>query len=144
MVGNIENLPSVLTGGCTIDSEDVVELWRIGISVVEDNKPMEENTPYVGAPVTDRELYDGQVWGDDGINPRKAANHHCYGTNIMRIRPSIVTNLTLVVIIPPVSRSESRGTAVTECGTCHRTDSSMSPTNGDEQQIHSPATSFYL
>ena len=24
--GNIKNLPSVITGGCTIDSEDVVEL----------------------------------------------------------------------------------------------------------------------
>ena len=27
--GNIENLPSVLTGGHTIDSEDVVEIHRI-------------------------------------------------------------------------------------------------------------------
>ena len=30
-----------------------MELRRIGITVVEDNDPLEENIPYVGAPVTD-------------------------------------------------------------------------------------------
>ena len=38
--GNIEKLPSVLTGGRTIDSEYVVELRCIGITVVENNNPM--------------------------------------------------------------------------------------------------------
>ena len=38
--GNIENLPSVLTGGHTIDSEDVVELHHIGITVVGNNEPL--------------------------------------------------------------------------------------------------------
>ena len=50
--GNIKNLPLVLTGGRTIDSEDVVDLWRIGITVVENNDPLEKNIPSVGAPVT--------------------------------------------------------------------------------------------
>ena len=66
----------VLIGGCTIDSEDVVELRRIGITMVEDNYTLEENKPYVGAIVNEGELYDGQVWGDGGIDPRKMANHH--------------------------------------------------------------------
>ena len=38
--GNIENLPLVLTGGHTIDSEDVVELHRIGITGVGNNDPL--------------------------------------------------------------------------------------------------------
>ena len=32
--GKFENLPFVLTGGRTIDLEDVVELWRIGTTTV--------------------------------------------------------------------------------------------------------------
>ena len=52
MEGNIKNLPLVLTGGRTLNSEDVVELWRIGITVVDVNDPLEESIPYVGAPVT--------------------------------------------------------------------------------------------
>ena len=65
--GNIEKLPSILTGGRTIDSEDVAELLRIGITVVENNNPLEENIPSVGAPVTKEGLYDGKVWVDGGI-----------------------------------------------------------------------------
>ena len=76
MEGDIKKLPSVLTGGCTIDSEDVAELQRIGITVVDHNKPLKENIHSVGAPVTEGELYDGHVWGDDRIDPRKAEKHH--------------------------------------------------------------------
>ena len=72
MEGNIKNLSSVLTGGRTINSEDVVEIWCIGITVVDNNEPLEENIPYVGAPVTEGGVYDGKVWGDDGIYTRKA------------------------------------------------------------------------
>ena len=50
--GNIKNLPLVLTGGRIIDSEYVADLWRIGIIVVDNNNPLEENIPYVGDPVT--------------------------------------------------------------------------------------------
>ena len=53
MEGNIENLPSVLTGGRTINSEDILELQSIGITVVGYNEPLEENIPSVGAPVTE-------------------------------------------------------------------------------------------
>ena len=96
MEWNIKNLPSVLTGGRTINSEDVVELWRIGITVVDDNETLEENIPYVGAPVTEGGIYDGQVWGDDGIDTSKASNHHHSGLKLPIITPSIVTNLTLL------------------------------------------------
>ena len=73
-----------------------MELWRIGIMVVEHNKSLEENTPSVGDPVTKGELYDGQVWKYDGIDTRKASNHHCSGTKLPSIIPYIVTNLTLL------------------------------------------------
>ena len=63
---------------------------------MEHNKPLEENIPSVGDPVTEGELYDGQVWVDDGIDPRKAANHHRSGTKLMVVSSSIVTNLTLL------------------------------------------------
>ena len=53
MEGNIENLPSFLTGGRTIDSEDVAEIWRIRITVVDDNNPLEYNIPSVGLHVYD-------------------------------------------------------------------------------------------
>ena len=94
--GNIENLPPVLTGGRTIDSEDVVELRRIGITMVDDNEPLEDNIPYVGAPVTEGGICDGQVWVDDRIYPRKASDHHRSGTKLPSVSPSIVTNLTLL------------------------------------------------
>ena len=42
------------------------------------------------------ELYDGQFWGDDGIDTSKAANHHHSSLKLPRISPSIVTNLTLL------------------------------------------------
>ena len=57
--GNTENLPSVLTDGRTIDSEEVVEIRSIGIMVVDNNDPLGENIPSVGAPVTEGGLYDG-------------------------------------------------------------------------------------
>ena len=57
---------------------------------------LEETIPYVGNTVTDGELYDGQVWGDDGIDTSKAANHHHSSLKLPRISPSIVTNLTLL------------------------------------------------
>ena len=43
--GNIKNLPLVLTGGRTINSEDVVELWCIGMTVVEDKIPWSRTYP---------------------------------------------------------------------------------------------------
>ena len=61
-----------------------------------DNEPLEENIPSVGAPVTEGGLYDGQVWGDDGICPRKAANHHRSSPKVPSVQPSIVMNLTLL------------------------------------------------
>ena len=85
-----------LTGGRTIDSEDVVELWRIGIPVVENNDSLEESIPSVSAPVTEGELYNGQIWGYDGTEPRKALNHHQYGLKLLSVIPSIVTNLKLL------------------------------------------------
>ena len=57
---------------------------------------LEETIPYVGNTVTDGELYDGQVWGDDGIDTSKAENHHHSGPNIPSVSPSIITNLTLL------------------------------------------------
>ena len=95
MEGNIKNSPLVITGGRTINSEDVVKLRNIGIMVVDNNDPLEENIPYVGAPVTEGGLCDWQVWGYDGINPRKGANQYRYGPKIPSVVPSIVTNLTL-------------------------------------------------
>ena len=94
--GNIKNLPLVNTGGCTINSEDVVELWRDSITVVDNNKPLEDNTPFVGSPVTEGEIYDSQVWGDDGINSGKVVNRHLSGPKIPIASPYIVTNLTLL------------------------------------------------
>ena len=95
LAGNIKNSPLVLTGGRTINSEDVVKLRNIVIMVVDNNDPLEENIPSVGAPVTEGGLCDWQVWGYDGINPWKVANQHCCGTKIPSVMPSIVTNLTL-------------------------------------------------
>ena len=74
--GNFENLRLVLRCGCTINSEDVVDIWHIGITVVDDSQTLQYNIPYVGDPVTEGELYDWQVWVDGGIDPRKAANHY--------------------------------------------------------------------
>ena len=73
-----------------------MELRRIGIAVVYNNEPMEENIPYVGSPVTGGGLYDEQVWRDNGIDPRKAANQHLSGPKILSIIPSIVTNLNIL------------------------------------------------
>ena len=104
MEGNIENLPSVLTGGCTIDSEDVAELWHIGITAVDDNDPMEDNIPSFGAPVTKGELYDGQVLVDYGVDPRKAANNHRSSLKIPSVITSIINNITpldyLLILFP--------------------------------------------
>ena len=94
--GGIEKLPLVLTGGCTIDSEDIPELRSIRVTVVDDNDPLEDNIPYVGSPVTEGGLYDGQVWVGDGINPRKAENHHRSGPKLPSVSPSIISNLTLL------------------------------------------------
>ena len=96
MEWNIKNLPSVLTFGRTINSEDVVELRSIGETVEDENEPLEENIPSVGVPVTEEELYDGQVWGYDGIDIRKLANHHHSGWKLPSVSPSIVMNLTLL------------------------------------------------
>ena len=85
MEGNIKNLPLVLTGGHKINSEDVVD----------DNEPLEENIPSVGAPVTEGGIHDGQVWGDYGIDQSKASNHHHSGPKIPSVSPSDVPNLTL-------------------------------------------------
>ena len=93
---NIENLPLVLTGVCTIDSEDVVELRRISIMVVDDNEYLEDNIPSVGVPVTEGELYDGNIWVADGIDPRKASNRYRSGPKLPFVSPSIVTSLTLL------------------------------------------------
>ena len=73
-----------------------MELRRICVTVVDDIEPLEENIPSVGAPVTEVDLYDGQVWGDDRIDSRKAANHHCSGPKLPSFSPSIVKNLTLL------------------------------------------------
>ena len=80
-------MPLVLTGGCTIDSEDVAEIQRIVIIVVDDDDPPEDNIPSIGDPVTKGELYDGQVWVDDGIGPRKSVNHHRSGPNLPIVSP---------------------------------------------------------
>ena len=93
---NIENLPLVLPGVYTINSEDATELWHIGITGVDHNNPLEENIPSVGNPVTEGELYDGQVWGDDGIDTRKAAKNHRCDTEFPSVSPSIFTHLTLL------------------------------------------------
>ena len=73
-----------------------MELWHIGITVVDDNQPLEENIPSVGYPVTERELYDGQVCVEDWIDPMKKSNHHCSGLKLPSIIPSIVTNLKVL------------------------------------------------
>ena len=98
--GNIKRLSSVLPGGRTIYSEDVVELRSIGITVVDDNDPLEENALSVGAPVPEGKLYYGQVWREYGIYPREASNHHHSGTNLPSVSPSIVTNITLFRLLP--------------------------------------------
>ena len=53
-----------------------MELRSVGITVVENNEPLGENIPPVGAPGTEGGFYYGQVWGDVGIDPSKVANHH--------------------------------------------------------------------
>ena len=73
-----------------------MELQHINITVVDDNNTLDENIPYVGAPVTEGEIYDGKVWGDDGIDPRKASTHHLFGPKLPSVSPSIVTNLNLL------------------------------------------------
>ena len=54
--------------------------------------------------MTDGYIYDGQVWGDDGINTRKAANRHHSGLMLPSVRPFIITNLTrlyyLLILCP--------------------------------------------
>ena len=50
--GNIKNSPSVITGGWSINSEGVAEIQHIGITMVDHNDPLEDNIPYVGAPVS--------------------------------------------------------------------------------------------
>ena len=93
--GNTRNLTLILIGGCTIYSEDVVELRSISIAVVEYNDPLEENIPSVGAPVNEGDLYDRQVCGYYGIYTRKASNHHRYCPKLPSVRTSIITNLPL-------------------------------------------------
>ena len=63
---------------------------------MDQNKPLEENRPSFGAPVTEGGVYYCQVWVDDGIHPRKLANHHRSGPKLMIVSPSIFTNLTLL------------------------------------------------
>ena len=46
--------------------------------------------------MTEGDLYDGKVWGDDGIDPRKESNHHCSGLKLPIVIPYIFTNLTLL------------------------------------------------
>ena len=86
----------VIKFGITIYSEDVKKLWLIRITVVDNNDILEENIPSVGAPVTEGGIYDGQVWVDYRINPRKATNHHNYGPKIPSVSLYIVSNLTLL------------------------------------------------
>ena len=71
-------------------------LCSFGITVLDDTKPLEENIPYVGAPVNEGGVYDGQVWVNDGIDPRKATNYHHYGPKIMSVSPSIFNTITLL------------------------------------------------
>ena len=73
-----------------------MELRRISITVVDDDDSLGVTIPSVGAPVTEVGLYDGQVWGDDGIYPRKVSNHHHSGPKLLIVSPSIFTNLTLL------------------------------------------------
>ena len=73
--------------------------------LVDDNRLLEENILYVGAPVTEGGVYDGQVWGCDGTDPKKAANHHRSGPKLPSVSPSIGTNLTFLdyfLIIFPI------------------------------------------
>ena len=86
MEGNIKNLPLVLIGSCTIYSGEVVELRCIGMMVMDHNDPLEENIPYVDAPVIERGLYDG----------RFEANYHRSGPKLLKVRPSIVTDPTVL------------------------------------------------
>ena len=46
--------------------------------------------------MTEGELYYEQAWGGDGIDPRKAANHHRSGPKLPSVSSSIVTNLTFL------------------------------------------------
>ena len=46
--------------------------------------------------MTEGGIYDGKVWGDDGIDPRKESNHHCSGLKLPIVIPYIFTNLTLL------------------------------------------------
>ena len=64
-------------------------LRRIGIIVVDNNEPLEENIPSIHVIVTDGVLYDGKVWGDYSIDPSKVENHHLSGS-IMCIFSSLV------------------------------------------------------
>ena len=73
-----------------------MELCCIVITVVDNNKTLEDKITSVGALGTEGGLCDGQVLGDDGIDPRKVENHHRSGTKRPSIIPSIVTNITLL------------------------------------------------
>ena len=64
--------------------------------MVDHKDPPEDNIPSVVSPFTEGGIYDGQVWGDCGIDPRKAANHHRSGPKLLSVSPSIVTNRTLL------------------------------------------------
>ena len=64
--------------------------------MVDHNDPLEENTPSAGAPVTEGGIYDVKFWEDDGIDTRKASNHHLYGPKLSSVSPSIITKLTLL------------------------------------------------
>ena len=64
--------------------------------VVDNNNTLEDKIPSVGDPVTNGDICDGQFWVDDGNDPRKAANHHRSGPKLPSVRPSIITNLTLL------------------------------------------------
>ena len=70
-----------------------MEICCIGITMVDNNDPLEENITDVGAPVTEGGIYDGKVWVDDGIDPRISANHHRCGPKLPSVSPSIATNL---------------------------------------------------
>ena len=46
--------------------------------------------------MTEGGVYDGKVWGDDGIDTRKVVNHHFSVPKLPSVSLSIVTNLTLL------------------------------------------------
>ena len=64
-----------------------MEFWCIRITVVGHKDPLEENVLSGGYPVTEGGLYDEQFLVDDGIDPKKAENHHRCVPNLLSVSP---------------------------------------------------------